>query len=123
MRNRYGTPHCNECEALLRALRDAHELDRQALTKRVVDTAETSGREIGEIGLAWVLSIAQMPNDETRTMMRLHYRRTMEVRRQIVEHETETGHSVYGYGWESLYGLHGHLASKQPSDLPSSLLL
>ena len=47
-----------------------------------------------EMGLAWVFSVAQMPNDEMGTMMRLHYPLTTEVGRKLAEHEAEMGHSV-----------------------------
>ena len=52
----------------------------------------------------WVASVAKMPPDETRTLMKAHYPRAVEAQRRKKEHETLTGHSVHMHGWRGVFG-------------------
>jgi hypothetical protein len=74
--------HCDECEALLRELLDAHQRDLEAMRKHLLETARSSGREPDEMRDVWLSSIARMPDDEMQTVMQAHYPRTAAARRK-----------------------------------------
>ena len=63
------------------------------------DTAAASGRSLAEMRSARVDSVGRMPPDEQMTVMKAHYPRLVEARRQKAEHEALTGHSVHVHGW------------------------
>jgi hypothetical protein len=68
--------------------------------------AAASGRNIQQLKMGWVFSIANMPDDEMKTVLESHYPEVARVRRLCDEHEGATGHSVLLHGWSSssLYG-------------------
>jgi len=86
--------HCEECEALLREVLDARQVDLEEMRKHLLEAARSSGREPEEMRDVWLSSIARMPDDEMRTVMRAHYPRATEARRKKSDHEIATGHSV-----------------------------
>ncbi len=95
---------CHECCAILRALLDSFHVDQHEIRRRLQETADASGRELTEMRNAWVASVAKMPPEELRTLMRAHYPRAVEARRKKLEHETLTGHSVYVHGFRGAFG-------------------
>jgi hypothetical protein len=90
---------CAECERIAGELRAAFLIDAQEVRRRLLATAESSGRNPRNMGTAWVFSVAQMPAREMRTLLQGHYPTGTEARRQKVEHEAATGHSVRLHGW------------------------
>ena len=86
--------HCDECETLLRELLAARQADLEETRKRLLRAARSSGRRPEEMRDAWLSSIAGMPDDEMRTVMRALYPRSEEARRRKLDHEAATGHSV-----------------------------
>jgi hypothetical protein len=86
--------HCDDCEALLREVLDAREVDLREMRRHLLEAARSSGREPEEMRDVWLSSIARMPDDEMRTVMRAHYPQFAEVRRKKRDHEIATGHSV-----------------------------
>src|SRR4249919_979479 len=90
---------CAECERIARELRAAFLIDAEEVKRRLLLTAESSGRDVRKMGTAWVFSVAQMPAGEMRTLLQAHYPTAIEARRQKAEHEAATGHSVRLHGW------------------------
>jgi|SRR6476620_3994033 len=90
---------CAECERIFRELRAAFLIDAKEVQERLRETAESSGRDVESFRTAWVRSVAQMPAQEMRTLLRAHYPSAIEARRQKAEHEAATGHSVRLNGW------------------------
>ena len=83
---------CPECAQILRALLNEFHVDGRDVRARFRDTAEASGRSLAEMRRAWVDSVGRMPPDEQMTVMKAHYPRLVEARRQKAEHEAQTGH-------------------------------
>jgi hypothetical protein len=54
------------------------------------------------MGVAWVFSVARLPDAELQTVMRAHTPRTGEARRRKSAHETASGHSIHLLGWHGL---------------------
>lgn len=87
--------HCDECEAILRELLDARQVDLEELRKHLFEAARSSGREPEEMRDVWLSSVMRMPDDEMQTVMRAHAPRAFEARRRKKsDHEIATGHSV-----------------------------
>jgi len=86
--------HCDECEAILRKLLDARQVDLEEMRKHLFEAARSSGREPEEMRDVWLSSIMKMPDDEMRTVLRAHHARATEMRRKKSDHEIATGHSV-----------------------------
>ena len=95
---------CAECGTILRALLNEFHVDLREVRARLRDTAAASGRSLAEMRSAWVDSVGRMPPDEQMTVMKAHYPRLVEARRQKAEHEALTGHSVHVHGWARVFG-------------------
>jgi hypothetical protein len=87
--------HCDECEAILRELLDARQVDLEEMRKHLLETARSSGREPEEMRDVWLSSVMRMSDEEMQTVMRAHApRATAARRRKKSDHEIATGHSV-----------------------------
>jgi hypothetical protein len=87
--------HCDECEAILRELLDARQVDVEEMREHLFEAARSTGREPEEMRDVWLSSVMRMPDDEMQTVMRAHARRATEARRRKKsDHEIATGHSV-----------------------------
>ncbi|PYR10880.1 MAG: hypothetical protein DMG00_11175 [Acidobacteria bacterium] len=64
--------------------------------------AETSGRDIRQLNVGWIRSIASMPDHEMTAVLQSHYLDVAKIQQQQQEHETATGHSVRLHGWWAL---------------------
>jgi len=95
---------CEECERLARALRRASRTDRNRLRGRLESLARTSGRDVDQVRLQWVRSIASMPDDEMTKLLESHYAEVAKLKQEREQHETETGHSVRLQDLWALYG-------------------
>jgi hypothetical protein len=86
---------CPECEAILRELLDARQLDLEDMRTRLLEAARSSGRDPEEMRDVWLSSVMRMPDDEMQTVMRALAPRAAEARRRKrSDHEIATGHSV-----------------------------
>ena len=86
---------CPECEAILRELLDARQLDLQEMRKHLLEAARSTGREPEEMRNVWLSSVMKMPDDEMQTVIRAHAPRTTEQRRRRKsDHEVASGYSV-----------------------------
>jgi hypothetical protein len=86
---------CPECEAILRELLDARQLDLQEMRKHLLEAARSTGREPEEMRTVWLSSVMKMPDDEMQTVIRAHApRATEQRRRRKSDHEVASGHSV-----------------------------
>jgi hypothetical protein len=85
---------CEECRRLARALQVAWRVDNQALQARLRDVAVSSGRDLRQFGVGWVFSVATMPDDEMRVLLKSHYPTVAEAKRRGEEHETASGHCL-----------------------------
>ena len=90
---------CAQCKDIVRALQDAWKADLQQLHTRLVDVAISSGRDPRSLGIRWIFSIAEMPDDEMQSLLRAHYSRVAEARKTKEQHESTTGHSIVWHGW------------------------
>ena len=88
---------CAECGRLARALRIAWRADNRALRARLCDVAVTSGRDVRQLGMGWVFSVATMPDEEMRVVLESHYPRVAEATRKREAHETASGHCLKGW--------------------------
>jgi hypothetical protein len=68
--------------------RHAWETDHSEMRRRFRQTAEAADRDPRTFLLQWVMSLAQMPDDEFEALQVMRYRRVAEVRRRWHEHET-----------------------------------
>ena|SRR5579862_6033962 len=100
-----GVP-CTECSRIATALRDASQSDRRALRGKLRDVAESSYRDVRQLGVGWVFSVAAMPDDEMEALQASHYPHVAQAKRHRAEHERASGHSVSLHAmWTmSLYG-------------------
>ena len=98
---------CDECRKIVREMRDSMRADRQALRSRIQDVARTSGCGVREFGVGWVLSVASMPGEEMRGLLKSDDPSLEEATRRRDAHEAATGHSLKGwwmfaqYGWDA----------------------
>ena len=53
--------------------------------------------------LQWVMSLAQMPDDEFESLQSARYPRVAAVQRKWKEHATLSGHSGLGDGWRAAF--------------------
>ena len=88
---------CDECRRLVRALRVAWRADSDALHTKLRDVAVSSGRDLLQCRIRWVFSVATMPDAEMRFLLDSHYPKLAEAKRQRVEHERVSGHSLKGW--------------------------
>ena len=88
---------CEECLKVIRALKVAWRADNQALRTRLRRVATSSGRDLRQFGVEWVMSVATMPDDEMKVLLESHYPRVAEAERLREEHETATGHTMKGW--------------------------
>jgi hypothetical protein len=93
--------HCSECRALVGDFQDAWEADRNDTRVRFTQTAEAADRDPRTFLLHWVMSVAQMPDDEFEALQALRYPRVAEVRRRWNEHAARSGHATIGDGWRA----------------------
>ena len=98
-----GWPDCEECRRIIRELRSASRADRQALRLRTRDVARASGRGTREFAVGWVLSVAAMPDEEMRRLLKSHHPSVAEATRWREAHEAATGHSLKGWWILSQY--------------------
>jgi hypothetical protein len=86
---------CHECEAILRELLDARQVDLEEMRTHLLEAARSSGRTPEEMRNVWLSSVMKMPDDEMQTVIRAHAPRAAEARhRKKSDHEIATGHSV-----------------------------
>jgi hypothetical protein len=95
------TFQCDECVRIARALRLAWRADNRALRAKMQQVAAASGRNVQQLNVGWVFSIANMPDDEMNAVLESHYPEVTRARRRRHEHEAATGHSVPLHGWSS----------------------
>jgi hypothetical protein len=94
---------CTECEDLARILQDAWRSDQQDIRAHFHQTAQSAGRDPETFLVQWVMSLAQMPDDEFESLQGARYPRVAEVRRKWEEHEALSGHSGFGNGWRGAF--------------------
>lgn len=70
------------------------------------DLAVASGRDLLQVGVGWVFSVATMPDDEMATLLELHYPTLAEAERKRAEHERVSGHSLKAWRILPNYGFH-----------------
>jgi hypothetical protein len=63
------TFQCEECGRIARALRDAWRADNRALRAKMQQVAAASGRNVQQLKVGWVFSIANMPDDEMNAVL------------------------------------------------------
>ena len=86
---------CPECEAILRELLDARQVDLEEMLKHLLEAARSTGREPEEMRNVWLSSVMKMPDDEMQTVIRAHLPcATEQRRRKKSDHEVTSGHSV-----------------------------
>ncbi len=95
------TFQCEECLRIAHALRRAWRADNRELRAKMQQVAAASGRDVQQLKVGWVFSIANMPDDEMNAMLDSHYPEVTRARRHRDEHEAATGHSVRLHGWSS----------------------
>ena len=95
------TFRCEECERIARDLRLALRADTRALRAKMHEVAAASGRNVQQLKVGWVFSIANMPDEEMKAVLASHYPEVARARRRRDEHEGATGHSVPLHGWSS----------------------
>jgi hypothetical protein len=79
------------------SLQAAWRTDNQTLRSKLSDVAATSGRDFRQLGLRWVFSVAEMPDEEMRTLLESHYPKVAEAKQRREEHEKASGHSLSGW--------------------------
>jgi hypothetical protein len=89
---------CKQCERIVLQMQDAWTSDLQELRTRLEDIALSSGRDLSKLGISWIFSIAEMPDDEMQALLQSHYPRVAEARRSKERHEAATGHSITLHG-------------------------
>ena len=95
--------HCTECESLARDFQDAWRSDQQDIRAHFHETAEAAGLEPEIFVQQWVISLAQMPDDEFDSLQSARYPRVAKVRRKWKEHAALSGHSGLGNGWRGAF--------------------
>ena len=95
--------HCSECEGFAKDLQDAWQSDQQSLRTHFFRAAQSTGRDPERFLRQWIMSLAQMPDEELESLHRAHYPRVAEVRLKWKDHERLTGHSVLRNGWRSAF--------------------
>ena len=103
--------HCGECRALVSDFRHAWEADHSEMRARVRQTAKAGNRDPRTFLLHWVMSLAQMPDDEFDALQVMRYPRVAEVRRRWSEHEARSGHAALGDSWRSAFILNAAMRS------------
>jgi len=96
---------CDECSTIVRALQSAWRADNEALRARARAVARSTGRGHRQFSVAWVFSVATMPDGEMRALLDAHYPRVAEASRLRERHEAASGHSLKGWWILSQYGL------------------
>jgi hypothetical protein len=86
---------CPDCESIATEMQNAWKSGLEELRARLEDVAISSGRDPRKIGLGWIFSRAEMPNDELQASLGFHYPRVAETRRRKKAHESTTGHSTF----------------------------
>jgi hypothetical protein len=81
----------------------AQRADADDVRRRVEDVAAASGRDVNDVAVRWVFSVAQMPDDEMQALLDAHTPRSQHAKRKKDEHEALTGHSVPVHGWWFLW--------------------
>ena len=94
---------CGECRRLVRALRTAWRDDARALRTRLEQAADSRGRDARQFAVRWVLSVAAMPDGETKALLDTHYPKVADANRKREAHETASGHSLEGWWMLSQY--------------------
>jgi hypothetical protein len=79
----------------------AWEADHSEMRARFRETAQAGDRDPRAFLLLWVMSVAQMPDDEFEALQTMRYPRVAEVRRRWTEHEARSGHAGLGDSWRS----------------------
>ena len=95
------TFQCEECGRIARELRLAWRADNRELRAKMRNVAAASGRDVHQLKVGWVFSIANMPDDQMSAVPESHYPEVARARRRRDEHEGATGHSVRLHGWWS----------------------
>jgi hypothetical protein len=67
------------------------------------ETAQSAGREPEAFILPWVMSLAQMPDDEFEALQAARYPRVADVLRRWKNHAFVAGHSDLGDGWRAAF--------------------
>jgi hypothetical protein len=67
------------------------------------ETARSAGHDPEAFLRPWVMSLAQMPDDEFESLQMARYPRVAEVQRRWNQHATVTGHPAVGNGWRGAF--------------------
>ena len=94
---------CTECEGFAQRLQDAWQSDQQDIRAHFHQTAAASGRDPDAFLLQWVLSLAQLSDDEFESLQCGRCPRAAEVRRKWKEHASLSGHPCPGDGWRAAF--------------------
>jgi hypothetical protein len=97
---------CADCERLARELEEAWQADERETRTRFNETARSAGRKPESFVWPWILSLAQMPDDEFEALQAARYPRVRNVRRRWTEHETRSGHAGLRPGWRAAFVFH-----------------
>jgi len=103
--------HCSECNALARDFQRAWKADHTELRARFRETAASGDRDARAFLLHWVMSLAQVPDDEFESLQAMRYPRVAGVRQRWQGHEACSGHSGPGPGWRSSFILNAVMQS------------
>jgi hypothetical protein len=95
---------CEVCEALAREWLEARQADLDDMRKRLFEAARSSDRDPKTMRDVWLSSIAKMPDEEMRTVMRAYDSRAAAARQKWRDHEAATGHAVSVLGSAVLLG-------------------
>ena len=102
---------CTECERLTREFQDAWRSDQHNVRSHFHKTAEAAGREPKEFLHQWVMSLAQMPDDEFEALHWARYPTVAEVGRRWKAHAKQAGHLAVGDGWLGAFILNAAIRS------------
>lgn len=89
---------CEECGRIARAMQRAWRTDNERVRSKMQSVATASGRDIGQMRIGWVRSIASMPEDQMRALLDSHDPEFADIKRRRAEHECATGHRVRLHG-------------------------
>jgi hypothetical protein len=98
---------CSECDDLGRDLQDAWRADEHDVRTQFQETAQSAGREPEAFILPWVMSLAQMPDDQFEALQAARYPRVLNVLRRWRDHATLAGHSDLGDVWRAAFMFDG----------------
>jgi hypothetical protein len=114
---------CAECRRLARQFQAAWHADQRDIRAHLYETAHAAGREPQAFVHGWVMSLAQMSDDEFDSLQAARYPRAADVRRRWNEHEIQSGHAGPAAGWRGAFifdlvraGYHGFIDRESRGD-------